>query len=244
MEVSGAAEPGAEVAGKRPHVGPRTASEVDSQVRRGLFGVEAQQHDLVNGDRARRQREGLSRTRRPVCSLAPALAGAEDRWHLIERADESLERIADFGLGWHGSGDGLDRSLGVVGRAPRPQADDGFVALRAAGQLLAEARRCADQDGQHTRRQWIERPGVADAPGATQSPHHADHVVAGRSDRLVEVNDPEHRLGRARARIRPAGGSAPPTAVRRSNSRQPEHAHRHRMSRSPRPHPRARWCAR
>ena len=45
---------------------------------------------------------------------------------------------------------------------------------------------------------------MADAARSGQPAQQADHVVAGRPDRLVEVNDPEHRRGRARARTRRA----------------------------------------
>ena len=62
---------------------------------------------------------------------------------------------------------------------------------------------------------------MPDAPRARQPPQQADHVVARRPDRLVEVNDPEHRLARARARTRRGGSSWPRPATRRWCSPRP-----------------------
>ncbi len=99
----------------------------------------------------------------------------------------------------------VPRASSVAVRGAQP--DDRLVPLAAAGQLLAEPGRGTDQDGQHAGGERIEGAGVTDAPRAGQAPQQADHVVAGRPDRLVEVNDPEHRRGRARARTRRAPAS-------------------------------------
>jgi hypothetical protein len=47
----------------------------------------------------------------------------------------------------------------------------------------------AEEERQDTRREWIQRPTVADALRRGQAPDEPDDVVRGRADRLVDDED-------------------------------------------------------
>ena len=204
----------AEVARDRAHVRAGAAAQVDPDVEPAVPRAHVQQVDRVDRDRPRRQRDRLPGAGGAVRGATAELPRAERRRPLVEGADEARQGAGNGRVRRHRPADDADRSLAVIGLGGLSQPDHRVVALAAAGELLAEAGGGPDEDRQHARGQRIERAGVTDPPRAGEAPHEPDHVVAGGPDRLVEVNDPEHRRGRARARTRPGRGASPRRAVR------------------------------
>ena len=210
---------------------PGRAAKIDPDVQPSLARADFEHLDRVDRDGARREIDRFTRPRGPVGGAAGDLPGAERRRPLLERADESGERIGDGPLRRQRSVDGDDRALRVIGGRGLAEADDGVVPLATAGQLLAEPGGGADEDREDAGREGVQGARVADPSRPGQPPHEADHVVAGRPDRLVEVNDPEHRRGRARARIPPERGASPHRAGRSRSLRRRGRGHRRRTPR-------------
>ena len=83
----------------------------------------------MNRDRPRRQRNWLTGSSGAMSRTAPHLAGAERRRQLVECAHETGHGRPHRGFVGDRPVAGLDRSLCVIGRAPRAKPDHGVVAL-------------------------------------------------------------------------------------------------------------------
>src|SRR5690606_8802592 len=126
-----------------------------------------------------------------------------ERRHLLYLAAQTLYRPLDLLLIPHGAFFRLfARRARQIARHRRvTETDDRFVLFFRPREELRQSRRAPDEQHEHARSERIERPRVSDPSLAEHAARARNDVVRGPAGRLVDDEDPIHRVSLAPSRF-------------------------------------------
>ncbi len=123
--------------------------------------------------------------------FAPALLdGAVDGGTLQNITDKRRQRRFYLLAGdVTGIMSGSDIAFGIIGGRRLTQPHPRHIALGGIHHIFAQAGGTAHAHHQHTRRQRIKRPGMADLPGLQGAAHLRDDIMARHAERLIDIQE-------------------------------------------------------